>query len=218
MIYIIKNRASIRADQIMRITRQQVDGNKARIVETAAALFREKGFDGISVADLMRTAGLTHGGFYNHFESKDELEAVACAQVFGHSVAGIDAVAEIGDPAERGQAFDAYKRRYVSKKARDAVAARCPMVAFAGDVSRQPQSVREEYASGLRRYLDGFARASAADKISGRRHESARRRAIAQFAALAGALTLARSVADADPALSDEILEAAVAALDSAAG
>jgi TetR/AcrR family transcriptional repressor of nem operon len=210
MIYIIENRASNQADQIMRITRQQADANKARIVETAAALFREKGFDGISVADLMRTAGLTHGGFYNHFESKDELEAVACAQVFGNSVAGVEAVAGIADPAERARAFDAYKRRYVSKKARDAVAARCPMVAFAGDVSRQPRSVREEYASGLRRYLDAFARASAADKTGGRRQESARRRSIAQFAALAGALTLARSVADADPALSDEILEAAV--------
>lgn len=202
----------------MRITREQADGNKARIVETAAALFREKGFDGISVADLMRAAGLTHGGFYNHFESKDELEAVACAQAFGNSVAGVDAVAGIADPAERARALDAYKSRYVSKKARDAVAARCPMVAFAGDVSRQPRSVREQYASGLRRYLDAFARASASDEISGRRRESARRRAIAQFAALAGALTLARSVADADPALSDEILEAAAAALDLAAG
>jgi TetR/AcrR family transcriptional repressor of nem operon len=202
----------------MRITKQQADENKARIVETAAALFREKGFDGTSVADLMRTAGLTHGGFYNHFESKDDLEAAACAHVFCNTVAAIDAVAGIADPAERAQAFDAYKRRYVSKKARDAVAARCPMVAFAGDVSRQPQSVREEYAAGLHKYLDAFARASAADKNSERRQESARRRAIAQFAALAGALTLARSVGDADPALSDEILEAAVAALDAQSG
>ncbi len=181
-------------------------------------MFREKGFDGASVADLMRAAGLTHGGFYNHFESKDELEAVACAQVFGNSVAGVDAVAGIADPAERAQALDAYKRRYVSKMARDAAAARCPIVAFAGDVSRQPRSVREEYASGLRRYLDAFARASAGDKTGGRRQESARRRAIAQFAALAGALTLARSVADADPALSDEILEAAIAALNPTVG
>lgn len=194
----------------MRISKQQADGNKARIVETAMALFRERGFDGTSVADLMRAAGLTHGGFYNHFESKDELEAVACAQVFGASVAGIDAVAGIADPSKRAPALDAYKRRYVSKKARDAVAARCPMVAFAGDVSRQPASVREEYASGLRKYLDAFVRAAA----GGNDRAGARRRAIAQFAALAGALTLARSVADADPALSDEILEAAVAALD----
>jgi TetR/AcrR family transcriptional repressor of nem operon len=189
----------------MRITKEQADGNKARIVETAAALFREKGFDGISVAELMRAAGLTHGGFYNHFESKDALEAAACAQVFGNSVASVGAVAAIADPAERARAFGAYRRRYVSKKARDAAAARCPMVAFAGDVSRQPPPVREQYAAGLRQYLDAFVRAAA----SGKTGRSARRRALAQFAMLAGALTLARSVADADPALSDEILEAA---------
>lgn len=194
----------------MRITREQSDGNKARIVEAAAALFREKGFDGISVAGLMRAAGLTHGGFYNHFESKDALEAAACAKVFGTSVASVGAVAAIADPAERARAFAAYRRRYVSKKARDAAAARCPMVAFAGDVSRQPPPVREQYAAGLRQYLDAFTRAAA----SGKTGRSARRRALAQFAMLAGALTLARSVADADPALSDEILEAAAASVD----
>jgi TetR/AcrR family transcriptional repressor of nem operon len=194
----------------MRITKEQADGNKARIVETAAVLFREKGFDGISVAELMRAAGLTHGGFYNHFESKDALEAAACAQVFGNSVANVEAVAAIADPAERARAFDAYRRRYVSKKARDAAAARCPMVAFAGDVTRQPPPVRAQYAAGLRDYLEAFVRASASGKVGAR----ARRRALAQFAALTGALTLARSVADADPALSDEILEAAADAVN----
>ena|SRR5579863_9944937 len=200
----------------MRITREQADGNRARIVETAAALFREKGFDGISVAELMRAAGLTHGGFYNHFESKDALEAAACAEVFDKSLANVGAVAAIADPAERAQAFDAYRRRYVSKKARDASAARCPMVAFAGDVSRQSPSLRAEYAAGLRQYLDAFTRAAASGKERGRKRD-ARRQALADFAMLAGALTLARSVADADPKLSDEILEAAAAAVDAPA-
>ena len=127
----------------MRITKQQANENKARIVETAAALFRQKGFDGVGVADLMRNAGLTHGGFYNHFESKDDLEAAACAHVFDQSVAAMEAIAGIAEPAERARAFDAYRRRYVSKKGRDATAARCPMVAFAGDVSRQSPPVRE---------------------------------------------------------------------------
>jgi TetR/AcrR family transcriptional repressor of nem operon len=202
----------------MRITKQQANENKARIVETAAALFRQKGFDGVGVADLMRNAGLTHGGFYNHFESKDDLEAAACAQVFDQSVAAMEAIAGIAEPAERARAFDAYRRRYVSKKGRDATAARCPMVAFAGDVSRQSPPVREEYAAGLHRYLGAFARAASGDKARGRRQGKARQQAIAQFAALAGALTLARSVAEADPALSDEILAAAVAALDAPVG
>jgi TetR/AcrR family transcriptional repressor of nem operon len=197
----------------MRITKQQADENKARVVETAAVLFREKGFDRVSIADLMQAADMTHGGFYNHFGSKDDLEAAACAHVFDKSVG---AVAAIADPAERAQAFDDYKRRYVSQKGRDMPAARCPMVAFAGDVSRQSRPVRDEYATGLHRYLDAFARAAAAGKTGGLR-KNARRQAITQLAALAGALTLARSVADADPALSDEILEAAVAALGPAA-
>jgi TetR/AcrR family transcriptional repressor of nem operon len=200
----------------MRITKQQADENKARVVEKAAVLFREKGFDRVSIADLMHAADMTHGGFYNHFGSKDDLEAAACAHVFDKSIGALEAIAAIADPAERTRAMDDYKRRYVSQKGRDATAARCPMVAFAGDVSRQSRPVRDEYATGLHKYLDAFARAGAAGKTGGLR-KNARRQAIAQLAALAGALTLARSVADADPALSDEILEAAVAALGPAA-
>ncbi|MGA2042258.1 MAG: TetR/AcrR family transcriptional regulator [Roseiarcus sp.] len=192
----------------MRITRQQAQANKARVVESAAALFRAKGFEHVNIADLMQAAGLTHGGFYNHFDSKDELEAEACAHIFERSVAAVAAIADLPDSARRAEAFDAYRRSYVSAEARDAHAARCPMVAFAGDVARQPDVVREEYAAGLRRYLDAFARAAAEEGRS-------RAGAIAQFAALTGALTLARSVATADPALSDEILAAAVAALGS---
>lgn len=189
----------------MRITRRQAEANKARVVESAAALFRAKGFDHVNIADLMQAAGLTHGGFYNHFGSKDALEAEACAHIFEKAVAAIAAVADLADPAPREEAFDAYRRNYLSARARDAGAARCPMVAFAGDVARQPEVVREQYAAGLRRYLEAFSRAAG----DGR----SRAEAIAQFAALTGALTLARSVAQADPALSDEILAAAVAAL-----
>ena len=201
----------------MRITKQQADENKTRVVEKAAVLFREKGFDRVSIADLMHAADMTHGGFYNHFGSKDDLEAAACAHVFDKSVGAVEAIAAIADPAERGRRrLDDYKRRYVSQKGRDMPAARCPMVAFAGDVSRQSPTVRGEYAAGLHRYLDAFERAAAAGKTGGVR-KNARRQAITQLAALAGALTLARSVAEADPALSDEILEAAVAALGPAA-
>jgi TetR/AcrR family transcriptional repressor of nem operon len=196
----------------MRITRQQADENRTRVVETAAALFREKGFDGVSIADLMRAADMTHGGFYNHFGSKDDLEMAACAHVFGKSVGALEAIADIAEPPRRKKALDAYKRRYVSKKGRDATAARCPMVAFAGDVSRQSAPVQEEYAAGLHRYLNAFARALSGD-ASAAAQNGARAQAIVQLAALAGALTLARSVADADPALSDEILEASIAAL-----
>jgi TetR/AcrR family transcriptional repressor of nem operon len=202
----------------MRITKQQADENKTRVVETAAHLFREKGFDGVSVAELMHAAGMTHGGFYNHFGSKQDLEAAACAHVFDKSVATIEAIAGIASPEERAQAFEVYKRRYVSRKVRDSSATACPMVAFAGDVSRQPGPVREEYASGFRRYLAAFEQANAGDGLEGEAKKQARQQAIAQFATLAGARSLARSVAETDPALSDEILEAAAFAVAPRAG
>ena len=94
----------------MRLTKEKAAENKARVIETAARLFREKGFEGVAVADLMHAAGLTHGGFYNHFESKDELTAEACAQIFAGAVAAIERIAGIEDASERTAALDTYKR------------------------------------------------------------------------------------------------------------
>jgi TetR/AcrR family transcriptional repressor of nem operon len=189
----------------LRITKEQAAENRARVVDAATKLFRERGFDAVGVAELMRAAGMTHGGFYNHFESKEALEAAACEGIFAKSVARVLAIAEIPDPEDRRRAFEDYRRRYVSPAARDATAPSCPMVAFAGDVSRQSVEVREAYAAGLRAYLDAFQRAG----DPGEGSEAARRRAMRQFSQLVGTLTLARSVAAADPDLSDEILAAA---------
>jgi TetR/AcrR family transcriptional regulator, transcriptional repressor for nem operon len=150
----------------MRITKQQAEENRARVVATAARLIREKGFEGVGVADLMRAAGLTHGGFYNHFESKDELNAAACAYALTQAVERIESVA--ANEAERGETFGDYRRRYLSHKARDAEGFRCPMVAFGHDVSRQGPELREVYARGLKHYLDAFAKAYASER-GGRR-------------------------------------------------
>jgi TetR/AcrR family transcriptional repressor of nem operon len=198
----------------MRLTKEKVAENKARVVEAAARLFREKGFEGTGVADLMHAAGLTHGGFYNHFESKDELAAQACEQIFEGAVAMMERMAAIEDRSERAAAIESYKRRYLSEKSRDAPAARCPMVALGTDVSRQHGPVLQAYAIGLRRYLDAFTRALGGTAPS--RRKAAREQSIATLAMLAGALSLARSVADADPDLSNEILAAAFARLPKA--
>jgi TetR/AcrR family transcriptional repressor of nem operon len=200
----------------MRLTKEKVAENKARVVDAAARLFREKGFEGVGVADLMHAAGLTHGGFYNHFESKDELATQACEQIFEGAVAMMERMAAIENPAERAAAIDTYKRRYLSEKARDAPAARCPMVALGVDVSRQHGPVTRAYATGLRRYLDAFTRALGGDTRS--RKKAAREQSIATLAMLAGALSLARSVAEADPELSDEILAAAFSRLPKTKG
>ena len=183
----------------VRISKQRAAENRDRVVASAARLFRERGFEGVSVAELMASAGLTHGGFYNHFETKAEVEAAALALVFEASVARIAAVA---DDSQRERAFADYCAAYVSPKARDATAAACPMVAFAADVSRQSAPVRSAYAEGLGAYLDAFARGAGADRAE----------AIRRFAPLVGALTLARSVAATAPGLSDEILAAITSA------
>src|SRR5580704_4020930 len=144
----------------MRITKGQAAENRERVVGAAAKLFREKGFDAVGVAELMRAAGMTHGGFYNHFASKEAVEAAACEQVFARSVAKLAAIADMSDAEARAGAFAAYARNYVSPATRDAKAPQCPMVAFAGDVSRQSEEVRDAYATGLRAYLDAFTNAS----------------------------------------------------------
>jgi TetR/AcrR family transcriptional repressor of nem operon len=111
----------------------------------------------------------------------------------------MQAVAAEPDGDARARAFERYCASYVSPKARDALGASCPMVAFAADVSRQGEAVRAAYADGLSAYLEAFVAAS----------QSERAEAIRQFAALTGALTLARSVAAENPELSNEILAAA---------
>ena len=179
----------------MRVTKQRVAENRERVVTEAARLFREKGFDGVAVAELMAAAGLTHGGFYNHFGSKEDVEAAALGHVFARAIGRVADIAERGDAA----AFAAYCERYVSAEARDAMAATCPMVAFASDVSRQGEGVRSAYAEGLAVYLEAFTKASGADRAE----------ALRKFSMLVGALTLARSVAGTDAKLSEEILAAA---------
>jgi len=80
----------------MRVSRVEAAQNRERIIEVAARLFRERGFDGIGVADLMKSAGLTHGGFYGHFASKEDLMAQACARALEGSLATLHQVAERG--------------------------------------------------------------------------------------------------------------------------
>jgi TetR/AcrR family transcriptional regulator, transcriptional repressor for nem operon len=196
----------------MRITKRQAESNRARVVEAAARLFREKGFEGVGVADLMHAAGMTHGGFYNHFDSKDELSAAACAYALTQSVEAIETVAE--NEHGEGEAFGEYRRRYLSRKSRDAEGFRCPMVAFGNDVSRQGPELREVYARGLKRYLDAFAQAYASERGGWRAKGELQAEAIAHFATMVGAVSLARSVAKADPALSDKILEATLDRLE----
>jgi len=196
----------------MRISKKKAEANKAEVVAQASRLFREQGLDGPSVAELMRAAGMTHGGFYNHFSSKTDLQACALAHNFDLAVARLARIGAGPDAAARRTALEDYIAHYLSPKARDANGASCPMVAFGADVSREDAEVRRAYADGLERYLTDLAHAfiGRSDQASdGDGLRQARAQAIALLATLVGGLSLARSVAGINPALSDELLASA---------
>lgn len=170
----------------MRVSREQVLKNKEAILEAAGRLFRERGFEPVTVADVMKSAGLTHGGFYGYFRSKEDLIAQTMAAVF-HGTE---------PPAADLQAFAA---QYLSPEHRDNRACGCPVAALSSEAVRQPEGARAEMTEGLRRWIASLSRAAPGDD-----EKSKRRAAIGSWAAMVGALIMAR-MSD-DPALSDEIL------------
>jgi TetR/AcrR family transcriptional repressor of nem operon len=185
-----------------RVSREQTDKNRQLIEAASVHLFKERGLNGVSVADIMANAGLTHGGFYGHFESKDELAAIACERAFGESAARWKALFK-GD-ADEAAFVDALAKHYLSATQRDEPGNGCPAIGLAADVSREDSTkpVRGVYARGVKSML-GVLTSFAGPRPS----KKARQRAIARFSVLVGAVTLARAMRG-DP-LSDEILAAA---------
>ena len=184
----------------MRVTREQAAANREKILEVAGTLFREHGFDGIGVADIMKRAGLTHGGFYGHFASKDDLAAEITARVLSRD-GWMERLTGTARPS-----FGDVVRSYLSPRHRDNFGRGCLFAALASDVTRQPRSVRRAFTEGLRRRVEALA-----TLVPGRSAAARRDKALATMAGLVGALVLSRAVDD--PGLSDEILEAAAATL-----
>lgn len=176
----------------MKITKAQSQENRARVVETASALFRERGFDGVSVADLMDAAGLTHGGFYKHFGSKADLMAEAAA----HGLA-----AKMREYA--GEDMAGFVSRYVSREHRDGRGDGCTMAALCGDAARQSPEVQAAFEAGIAGMLAAVERGAMA---AGADQRAARAQAISLFAQMLGALVLSRACPDDSP-LADEILD-----------
>jgi TetR/AcrR family transcriptional regulator, transcriptional repressor for nem operon len=181
---------------VVRVTREQAAANREKILEVAGALFRERGFDGIGVADIMKRAGLTHGGFYGHFASKDDLAAEITARVLGRS-GWMERLTGTQKPS-----FSDLVRQYLSPRHRDDPGRGCLFAALGSDVVRQPRSVRRAFTEGLRLRVDALARLAPGRSAAARRQKS-----LATMAGLVGALILSRAVDD--PKFSDEILEAA---------
>lgn len=167
-----------------------------RIVAAAAARFRLDGLDGVGVADLMHEAGLTHGGFYRHFEDREQLvaEAVDCALAQGSDQAL--AVTRVGGR----RALHAFIDAYLSPAHRDGVETGCAVAGLAADVARRDDSTREAYSRQVLQYVDVLVGLLPPDADPG----EARRRANVVLAAAVGGLSMARAVADRD--VSGEIL------------
>jgi TetR/AcrR family transcriptional regulator, transcriptional repressor for nem operon len=186
----------------MKVSREQAIQNRERIVGAAAQLFRERGFDGIGVADLMKEAGLTHGGFYGHFSSKEDLIAEASARALTRSLTDWSKVADraSGDP------LSAVAGAYLSSRHRDNPGAGCLLAALGPDVSRQGRAVRHTVTDHVRSACDLLA-----TLIPGKSKAARRQKAISTYATLVGAMVIARAVDD--PALSQEVLDAGLASV-----
>jgi TetR/AcrR family transcriptional regulator, transcriptional repressor for nem operon len=182
----------------MRVSRQKAAENRERIIEAAGALFREKGFDRVGVADIMRAADLTHGGFYGHFESKDDLTAQASERAMARAATNWGKI--VADAPNNPYA--ALLKHYLSPRHRDDPGQGCAFAALSGDAARCGKPVRTAFAEGLERLIEIVAKT-----VPSRSKAVRRRRAVAAVAELVGALILSRAVEDSS--LSDEILDSA---------
>jgi len=177
----------------MRYPARETAEKHEQILNAAARLFRERGFAGAGVAEIMKAAGLTHGAFYAHFPSKGELAAEAVARTFTQSEDRIYASA--GDATDPKRAF---LDSYLSSAHRNRPGEGCAIAALGPEIARDP-AVRGPFTKEVKRMI-----ARMAERFGCRNEEESRRDAIHLLSAAVGALILARAVDD--PALSDEIL------------
>jgi TetR/AcrR family transcriptional repressor of nem operon len=187
----------------MRVSREKAAEHRDRIIDTAGALFRAKGFGGIGVADIMKAADLTHGGFYGHFASKDDLVAQASRRTMARAAANWTKLVE----AAPDNPYAALLEHYLSPKHRDDPGKGCAFAALGNDAARSGKIVRKAFAEGLAPLIDILAQSIAGKSIPSKSKAVRRRKAVAAMATLVGALTMARAVEG--TALSDEMLEAA---------
>lgn len=185
-----------------RVSRKQAELNREIIVEAATRLFRERGIHGISVSDVMAAAGLTHGGFYGHFESREALATEACNRAFEQSSERWQARVEQSPDPETARL--ALIDPYLSAANRDHPGDSCPVAAFAGEICHEAvdSPLQQSFIQGFEASV-GILSATQATGTP----ESDRQAAIAQYAMMVGAITLARATKG--NSLSDEFLEAA---------
>ncbi|WP_394781381.1 TetR/AcrR family transcriptional regulator [Undibacterium sp.] len=190
-----------------RVSREQAALNRQHIVETASRLYKEHGIGGIGVADLMAEAGVTHGGFYGHFASKDALAAEACSLSFERSANNWKEISLHAN--SKDAAFNKIVGNYLHKPEHSTLSDACAMPTLAADAMRQTQDspLRHAFTAGMRRLGDTLI-SIMPDSFSKKKR---RERGLASLALLTGAIVLARSSDDKE--LAKEMLAAADAAL-----
>ena len=184
----------------MKVSKAQAAENREGIVDAAARLYREKGLDGVGVAEITRDAGLTHGGLYRHFESKDALAREACLRAFEWTITPLDGLESLetdGKPATRLRAL---VHGYLSATHRDHPGEGCPAAALAADAARAGPEMSEVFAQGVERNIQRFMSVLQGDDVA------KRTQTIVTLSSMVGALVLARATAAGNPALSEEIL------------
>lgn len=183
----------------MRVSRAQAEENRDRVIDVASRLFREHGFDGIGLKDLMKGAGLTQGAFYKQFASKEDLATLASARAMESATARwSDAAATSSDPLEAVMGF------YLSTDHRGEKAEGCPLVALGSDAARQNAEVKQPFEDGIRAHFDVLE-----NLVGGPEDPTADGKALAILSLMVGAVTLSRLI-------QDETLSRGI--LDSAAG
>ncbi len=180
----------------MRVSQQEKDRSHARIIASAARLMREQGMEGASVNDVMQAAGMSHGGFYKHFETKEALLLAALDQAFDEITDRLGPAASPADAAALSAGFNDY---YLSDGHLASPGHGCPIATVSADIARGAAALKARFGAGVRRVVALLARGTSGT-------ERARRaRATRQLAMLAGALMIARA---SDPDTAREVLAA----------
>src|SRR5882762_9419905 len=185
------------------VSKEQVVENRRAIVAAAAKLFRERGVDGVGVADLMKAAGFTQGGFYNHFKSKEALVTEVIAAEMANGTAGL-----VRALPKTGARLEQQITRYLSHEHRSDIEGGCPVAGFSGDTPRLSAEARSQFAVGLDdliTILAGFI-AEAPSNPGKPDRRTLREQAVSFCSQLVGALVLSRAVAESAPALAEEVL------------
>jgi TetR/AcrR family transcriptional repressor of nem operon len=186
------------------VKREQSDENREVLLATASRLFRERGIDGVGVAEIGREAGLTHGALYAHFRSKDDL----ATEAFTRGLA-LSREAFRGEGTRRKRSVSGYLDYLLSPLNRDEPGMSCPMTASASEIGRHGKDISARFAKGFQEKAGAFEGVMDQAIPEAERH----RLGLAIVAAEIGAMAAARAVAKSDPALSDEILKAVHAML-----